>query len=99
MSSFIPGWNPPSSVPGPYSPPYRPVNGLQSVSLPRWRVVDAPAATSLHQFVQKIYGDLSKAIQVFNDNMIGTVHPDGSSGFMANPNQEIQPGDRIWLSS
>lgn len=87
---------PPSdNTPPPPPPPAQP-----SPAPPQIRIhVVTPWPTrgsTLWGIAQMYYGDGRRWVELYNANRIGTTRPDGSPGFISNPNY-LRPGDRIYV--
>lgn len=71
-------------------PPVRPAIRI-------WIVTPWPVpGSSLWSISEKFYGTGTRWPDLYNANRIGTTRPDGSPGFISNPNY-LRPGDRIWV--
>jgi hypothetical protein len=95
-----PSLKPPTvGVPGPYRAPQKQDATMVGVRQPGWRLVTAPQDTTVGEMAERMYGTRSEWNRVFNDNRAGKELPDGSTGYLSNPNQIIQQGQAIWLSA
>lgn len=90
--------HPPPNSPPPNSPPPPPPPQAagQWVTVGVWTSTNAPWNSTLWGIAQHTYGNGALYPKIFAANKQGVVRPDGTSGFISNPNL-IHPGDRIWV--
>lgn len=95
---------PPVSVPGPViqPPPPPPPPPVSQPPPPRpvlriFIVTPWPTKGSTLWGISEIfYGTGTRWNDIYNANRAGTTRPDGSPGFISNPNY-LRPGDRVWV--
>lgn len=86
---------PPTPTPTPTPGPPKPPAG-QWVTVGVWSSTNAPWNSTLWGIAQHSYGNGALYPKIFAANKTGVVRPDGTSGFITNPNL-IHPGDRIFV--
>lgn len=86
---------PPSATPPPPKPAPQPPQG-QWVTVGVWTSTNAPWNSTLWGIAQHIYGNGALYPKIFAANKSGVMRPDGTAGFISDPNL-IHPGDRIWV--
>lgn len=84
----------PTPQPAPNPIPQPPAG--QWVTVAPWSSYNAPWNSTLWGIAQHTYGNGALYPKIFAANRVGVVRPDGTSGFISNPNL-IHPGDRIWV--
>lgn len=82
---------PPAPHPNPHPQP-----AGQWVTVGVWSSTNAPWNSTLWGIAQHTYGNGALYPKIFAANKQGVVRPDGTSGFITNPNL-IHPGDRIFV--
>lgn len=88
--------HPPGPPTGPPPGPPHPQPAGQWVTVAPWSSTNAPWNSTLWGIAQHTYGNGALYPKIFAANKQGIVRPDGTSGFISNPNL-IHPGDRIFV--
>lgn len=99
-----PGAPGPAGPPGPGGPPGGDDHGHNPPPKPAgtwvtagvWSSTNAPWNSTLWGIAQHVYGNGAQYPKIFAANKVGVMRPDGTAGFISNPNL-IHPGDRIFV--